>query len=322
MHWFKFRGQTGGVAEIAILSEIGGFGVTAEDFYNQLQSLTGVSELRIIISSDGGDIFQGFAIYNMLRRFNAKKTVVIEGLAASMASVIAMVGDTITMPENSMMMIHNPFGGIVGEAENIISFGEALNEMRGKIITAYTSRTGLPKREVARMMNRETWLKAEKAVSLGFADKIEKPMKIAAQFNWSKFGKGLKMSKNLDRDPNAELFGDEGDDSPKTEEQIRNEILAQQNEIRALCKLAGKPDKAEGFISENKTVPDVMKALQKEADDATENEDGDEIDTNHRPKVKNQRGGSSIELNTAKIYARWNSAARPFENQRAGASPD
>ncbi len=184
--WFSVA-RNANAAEIGILSDIGAGGVTASDFKAALDALGKVDTLKIRISSDGGDVFQGFAMYNMLRRHAARKLVTIDGLAASMASVIAMAGDKIVMPSNAMMMIHNPYGGVIGGAEQVVSFGEALDKMRESIAGIYAGRTGLPMNEVTAMMDRETWLDAEEAVSRGFADDIEAPVKIAASFDVSRF---------------------------------------------------------------------------------------------------------------------------------------
>ncbi|MEH2551058.1 ATP-dependent protease ClpP protease subunit [Bradyrhizobium sp. AZCC 2262] len=136
--WFTAR-NAGTVGEIAIYSEIGGSGVTAEAFHADLSRMRGVSTLLISINSDGGDVSTGMAIANMLQRFPARKVVRIDGLAASMASVIAMVGDEIVMPSNAMMMIHNPWGGVVGGAEQLKSFATALEVMQANIVMAYQS---------------------------------------------------------------------------------------------------------------------------------------------------------------------------------------
>jgi ClpP class serine protease len=116
----------------------------------------------------------------MLNRHSARKIVTVEGLAASMASVIAMAGDEVVMPSNAMMMIHNPLGSITGGSDEIESFASALKIMRDNIAQAYKDRTGLGLDEIQKMMTRETWLSAEEAVAKGFADRIEAPRKIAA----------------------------------------------------------------------------------------------------------------------------------------------
>src|SRR5690606_17029031 len=124
--WFKMRGAARDgkrIGQIAIYGDIGAFGVTANDFRNALEGLGDVDELHINITSDGGDISTGYAIFNMLSRHLSKKIITVDALAASMASVIFMAGDERVMPKNSMLMIHNPWGGIIGSSDEIISFG-------------------------------------------------------------------------------------------------------------------------------------------------------------------------------------------------------
>jgi ATP-dependent Clp endopeptidase proteolytic subunit ClpP len=185
--WFTAKAARGEIPEIEILSDIGEFGLSFEDFNNALKALGPVKELLITISSNGGEVSTGFAIYDRLKRLSAHKTVRVMGLAASMASVIAMAGDEIVMPENAMLMIHNPWGGVVGEAEQIRSFSEALEMMKSNIESAYVNRTKRPAEEIRAMMNRETWLTASEAVRLGFADRVEEPMRKAASLDVSRF---------------------------------------------------------------------------------------------------------------------------------------
>lgn len=178
--WFNAR-SAGSVGDITIYQDIGDFGVTAEDFHAALSRMRGASTLIISINSNGGDVTTGFAIMNMLKRHPAKKKIVrIDGLAASMASVIAMVGDEIVMPSNAMMMIHNPWGSVGGSAEQIKSFGTALEMMKENIIGAYVKRTKLAVETIRAMLDAETWLSAEECVRLGFATRIEGELKAAA----------------------------------------------------------------------------------------------------------------------------------------------
>lgn len=177
--WFKAQ-QTSGAGRITLMSDIGEFGITAADFRVALASLGSVKRLDIDINSNGGDVTEGFAVYNMLARHPARKIVTVLGLAASMASVIAMVGDEVIMPSNAMLMIHNPFGGAIGNASTIKSFGEALDVMQSNIRDVYARRTGLPSAQIAQMMDAETWLSAARSVELGFADRTIDPIRAAA----------------------------------------------------------------------------------------------------------------------------------------------
>jgi ATP-dependent Clp protease protease subunit len=198
--WFIAR-NAGSVGEVFLYSDIGEGGTTAEDFHASLSAMRGVSTLAISINSNGGDVSAGFAIYNMLKRFPARKVVRVDGIAASMASVIAMVGDEVVMPGNSMLMIHNPWGGIVGGADQIKSFGEALEIMRKNIIGAYSAKTKLPDSKIEAMMNAESWMSADQALELGFADRIEAPLKMAAMaagIDVSKFKNAPKIERGVE----------------------------------------------------------------------------------------------------------------------------
>jgi ATP-dependent Clp protease, protease subunit len=146
--WFSMRASAGPVGELFIFSDIGGGGVTSEAFHAELSRLKAraVKTLLISINSDGGDVSTGFHIFNMLARFPAKKIVRIEGIAASMASVIAMVGDEIIMPSNAMMMVHCPWGSVTGGVDQLKSFAGALEAMQENIVGAYVKRTGLSPR--------------------------------------------------------------------------------------------------------------------------------------------------------------------------------
>lgn len=148
-------------------------GVSAKTFREELNS--GEGDISVWIHSEGGDCFAAAAIYNMLKEYGNTKglvTVKIDGLAASAASVVAMAGDVVEISPVGMMMIHNPWTGTWGEADEIRSAAQMLDDIKETIINAYQLKTKLPREQLAQMMNDETWLHAKKAVELKFADKI------------------------------------------------------------------------------------------------------------------------------------------------------
>jgi ATP-dependent Clp endopeptidase proteolytic subunit ClpP len=203
--WFV-TAKNGTTGDIAILDEIGAFGIDAAAFASALKALGPVRKIALSINSPGGDVFAGFAIYSMLQRHPAHITATVDGLAASMASVIAMAADKIIMPENSMMMIHNPTGVAFGGAEQIASFSDALDRLRQNIASAYSKRSGQPIAEVQAMMDRETWLAADEAVNLGFADEIEDPVRIAATFDTRRFRHPPKATRRSGEDLTARAW--------------------------------------------------------------------------------------------------------------------
>ena len=144
--------------------------ITPKKFKTELNQDTGA--ITVWLNSPGGDVFAASQIYTMIKEYPGKVTVKIEGIAASAASVIAMAGDEIVMSPVAMMMIHNPATVIFGEAADLASGIKLLSEVKESIINAYEERTKLPRGKISGMMDAETWFSAQKAVELGFADKI------------------------------------------------------------------------------------------------------------------------------------------------------
>lgn len=186
--WYKITAKSGlNRATIDLLADIGAWGITAQDFKRDLDAIGPVANLDININSAGGDCFDGFAVYNLLQAHPARKVVTVLGVAASMASVIAMAGGEVVMPDNAMMMIHDPAGGVIGESDDMRKYADLLDALRDSIVGAYAKRTGLPDAKVRQLMTAETWLSAAEAVELGFADRVADPVKAVAAVDLSKF---------------------------------------------------------------------------------------------------------------------------------------
>ncbi len=178
---FEFRGLDSGTLELDIYDVIGeGMffrGVTAKDVRRQLRHSGNVKTIKVRINSGGGDVIDGFAIYSLLQEHDADIQVQVDGLAASMASVIAMAGDTVVAAPGSFVMIHNPWGLGVGESDDLRNLADTLDKMRDNIVDAYMAKTGLKRARLIDMMDAETWMKASEAKSLGFVDKVLSPSK-------------------------------------------------------------------------------------------------------------------------------------------------
>jgi ATP-dependent Clp protease protease subunit len=185
--WYEFRAQAKGRAEIVIYDEIGAFGIPAKAFLDELKALGPVAELTVRINSPGGSVFDGVAIYNALKRHQARVTVWIDGIAASIASMIAMAGDEIVMPENAMLMLHDPSALVLGTAADMRAMADALDKMKAGMVAAYRGKSGAENAEIEALMAAETWLSAEEAVELGLADRLEAPVRMAAHFDLSRF---------------------------------------------------------------------------------------------------------------------------------------
>jgi ATP-dependent protease ClpP protease subunit len=158
-------------ADIYLYNDIGFFGVSANDFKEQLLSVN-AQDLNIYINSMGGDVTDGLAIFNLIQRHSGKKTVHIDGMAASIASVIAMAGDEVIMPETSLMFVHKPWTITAGNAEDLQRTAEHLDKTEAAIIAAYTQKTGRDAAFISDMMRDERTLSAAEAIELGFADKL------------------------------------------------------------------------------------------------------------------------------------------------------
>lgn len=153
--------------------------VTSKRFAEDVKSLRG-KPLTVRINSVGGNVFTGNAIYSLLKTHDKKVTVMIDGLAASAASVVAMAGEEVIMPANAMMMIHNPWTIAMGEASDFRKLADDMDKIRDSILTTYENKTGMDREALIEMLDEETWLTASEAKELGFADTILSDVKIAA----------------------------------------------------------------------------------------------------------------------------------------------
>ena len=184
--WFDVRNETNEQPEVFIYDEIGrgffGGGVAPDDLIKAVKGmkLKANETLNVRINSPGGDVFDGNTIYNYLRSIKQQVTVTIDGLAASAASIIAMAGDTIRMPENSFLMIHNPWMFVAGDSRVMRKVADDLDEIREGAIKTYLSHSNVERDELVQMLDDETWLGADKAIELGFADELIEPVRAAA----------------------------------------------------------------------------------------------------------------------------------------------
>lgn len=189
--------------------------VTPALFRDELKAHQG-KDLVVSINSPGGDVFAGVSIYNALREFDGEVTVKVSGIAASIASVIAMAGDNIVMSPGSMMMVHKPWTIVIGDTKELSKSIEALESMEDSIIPIYVSRTGLDEARIRELLDAETWMTATEAVELGFADEaIEAKQQSAAMAIQAAFDGKLAFQMAV-KEPLADL-------AAKLEEQSKAE---------------------------------------------------------------------------------------------------
>jgi ATP-dependent protease ClpP protease subunit len=179
--FFKIEAVAGSnTAEIYLFGYVGDWDTDALYFRDRLAAIGSVGNIDLHINSEGGSVFEGLAIFNMLKAHPAQITVYIDGLAASMASYLAMVGDLVIMPENAMMMIHNPRMGAMGEVKDMEKAMQILSTAKKAMLGAYVTKSGKTEQEVVDIMDAETWITGVEAVALGFADEVEAPVDMAA----------------------------------------------------------------------------------------------------------------------------------------------
>ncbi|MGS4947965.1 head maturation protease, ClpP-related [Meridianimarinicoccus sp. RP-17] len=295
--WYAIRARGTG-AEVAIYDEIGAYGVSAKGFLAELGALPEGTPVDLRLNSPGGSVFDAVAIHNALKRHEGPVTVWIDGIAASAASYIAMAGDEIVMPENAFLMIHDPAGLVMGTAEDMRAMAEALDKVKGSLVSGYAAKSGRTPEEVSALMAAETWFDASDAVAQGFADRLIEPVRIAARFDIGRFRNAppvLVEAVEADPDPDGaeteadeETDGDaEGDQLSDAEEEqaaaadtaqppaetpppsgappdpaaIRAEAIGHARAVVDLCRLAGQPQMAGRFLEQDASLDEVRAAL-------------------------------------------------------------
>lgn len=185
--WYEIRaaadagGKTTGI-DIYLYDDIGYYGIRAVHFLRELQAIDdGVSPITVCINSLGGDVFEGIAIHNTLKRLGKRVTARIDGVAASIASVIAVGAHQVIMPANTMLMIHNPWAWTCGEADELRETADMMDKVRASLLRCYLDKAPeLSEADLVRMMDDTTWLTAQESVALGLADVIADTVQILA----------------------------------------------------------------------------------------------------------------------------------------------
>lgn len=198
--------------EVFVYGEIGTWGVTANQFVQDLRAMDdGVSPVIAAFNSVGGDLFDGLAMHNALSRLGERCTGRVDALAASAASVAVCGAHRVVMSANSIMMIHNPWTYTAGDADDLRKVADVLDQTTEAIIAAYKSKSpGIDEVELRRLVDAETWLTANEAVALGLADEVGEGVKVKACLGQ---GAALQRYQNAPQDLLAQL--DDEPESPK-----------------------------------------------------------------------------------------------------------
>lgn len=237
--FWSFKAQDEKTGELMLYGEISecswwGDEVTPKQFKEDLDALGDIDTLNVFINSPGGDVFAGQAIYSMLKRHKATVNVYIDGLAASIASLITMAGDKVIMPQNAMMMVHNPWTIAVGNATDFRKMADDMDKIRDSMVTTYEARSALTKEEILSLLDAETWLSAEDCLEYGFADEIEETKQVAACMDKDILDRYKNTPKDLlvnepDRDPGSDS-GSDPDEEVKARE-LKKRTLAIELEL-------------------------------------------------------------------------------------------
>lgn len=318
-------------ATVVIFDEIGYWGITAADFGREFRAIK-ANIINLEINSPGGNVFDGIAIYNMLNAAKANgKTInaTVMGIAASIASVILMAADKITMPANTMVMVHSPSGGVFGTSDDMREMADVLDKVKDSLVGTYMKRTGKSDEDIRNMLATDTFMSAQEALDNGFADEIIDAIEMTAKFDLADQPANIqaffkKKDPESDNTPQNKLpnpaptsaFADSVAELARAAgfeahagawalafvkiEDVQARI-AEAREIQALCKVLGKADQATAYITNLKSLSDVR------ADLAAKLAEGDKpIDTappkNNQPTNKSAGPSDTV----AGIWAKRN----------------
>ena len=263
--------QNNDVAELYIYGDITSFkffedDVTAKNIVDEIKAIT-ASTINVYISSYGGEVQAGLAIYNALKRHNAKVRTICDGFACSIASVIFMAGEERIMNESSLLMIHNAWSYADGNAKELRKIADDLDKITEASIAAYTAHSSLSEEKIREMMDNESWILPDEAIEYGFATAIEKTKQENASQNARRsFMNLVKMAQETDGGEEDEETDEDEEESPEDE------------------KPAEPPESAEDETPDNEENPED----DSENDESEEDENGED-DSEEEQKEAAQR---------------------------------
>lgn len=198
-------------AEVLIYDEIGGWGIGAADFDRALKAIGPVNKISMRINSPGGDSFAGIAIYNMLKQHPATVNARVDGIAASAASLIAMAGDQITMPENTFMVVHEPLALTIGPASAHRAMADDLDRVSTSYANTYATRSGQTLEAVKSLMAEDRLMNAAECKERGYCDEMVESVEMRASFALDRLPekhRGVLASVFRSGDPGADSVAD------------------------------------------------------------------------------------------------------------------
>ncbi len=345
---FKFTAKAGDKpAVLALDEEIGFWGTQAKDFRAQLNAVEG-NALDVEINSPGGDVFAGLGMYNMLRTWAAHEgrsvTTRITGVAASIASIIALAGDKREMPSNAFAMVHAVSSFAWGTADELREAADVTDKVQGSLRNIYVDRMGIDEAKATEIMAKDTWLTADECLEMGFVTNLTDAVEATAKFDLARADLPEHVAKVFKAKEEAPVVEDKTDPIPEPEvvsevvpetpvaEQIvaeakasgfealsaffavnfdaldkAKERIGQAREIAALCKFANKADMAAQAIRTGKSVSDVRAELVKvlaEADEETHTSNA------RKDETKGKDAAVSSSVNPTAIWNSHNSQVK------------
>lgn len=310
--------------EIAIYQDIDSATGFGPQMLREALTLAGGAPVTVRLNSQGGNVIDGLACYNLLKQYPAAKTVVIDGMALSIASIIAMAGDEIQIAENSWMMIHNPNNEAAGDGDAMREMASLLDGMRDQLAGIYSAKSGKTPDECKALMAAETWLTGPQAVQAGFANTVTAPLAAAATFDARRFSNAPKVKEGATYMPAT--FADLKKSFPRAKAdfivrcQERNLELdaarAEYDEMmaKALEEMTEEAAKAKAELAEIKEAEAKAKAEEEEETAAkAKAEEEEKKEAEAKAKAKARGGVAPVKSSaTAKggqtATARWNSS--------------
>lgn len=267
--FFEFKASTANSnAKLTIYNEIGFWGTSARSFYDQLKAV-GNKDLDVYLNTPGGNVVDGYAIYNMLNRHPGVVTMYVDGVAGSIGSVIAMAGKKLVMPRNTVLFLHKPLvEHTEGNADDLRQMAENLDKIETGILSVYMAKSKKDEKTVRGWMKAETLFTAEEALKAGLADEVVDKVEVKALFKPADYFTNKAI---LDIFPNAEPA--EGSNQPTNmSKELTDQIAAlgkDKQDLTDKLKNAG-PEAVAAYKAEERKRVDSLKAYA-----AKWNKDGD-----------------------------------------------
>ncbi|MDH0042381.1 head maturation protease, ClpP-related [Pseudomonas juntendi] len=270
-HWYSITAAAEGdadskVIEVYVYGEIGAWGITANQFIQDLKAIDdGTSPIVVAFNTNGGDLFEGLAIHNALNRLGERCTGRVDALAASAGSVAVCGAHRVVMASNAMLMIHNPYTWVGGDAEDLRRVADVLDQAFEAMIAAYKAKApNIDDAELRRLVNDETWLTASEAVVLGLADEVGNGVKVqaclghgAAMARYRNTPQALLDQLKASKDVVTDLVDPEPESEPAPPATNASDSAALALMITQACSKAGISNLVEPLIASTKLADEA-----------------------------------------------------------------